>query len=83
MKLSETQQVVISLMQKGWELGRSLTIDGRAWMQKGGLGKGGESRDVRITTLLALQDKGLVIGMAREFPRQKYVLTEGGKQFTP
>ncbi len=79
-KLSEPQQAVIYLMQEGWELGKSLTMDGRAWMQKNGLGKGGESKDVRTTTLFALVDRGLIEGKAREFPKQRYVLTEKGKQ---
>jgi len=83
MKLSEPQQEVICLMQEGWELGQSLVINGRAWMQKNGLGRGGESKDVRAQTFRALVRKGLIGGLAREFPKQRYVLTEKGKQFTP
>ena len=73
MKLSKTQQHVIDLMESGWELGCSTTMDGRCWLQKGGLGQGGETEDVRHNTVHALYKRGLIEGHYG-FPTKKYTL---------
>lgn len=79
MKLSETQKQIISLMREGWELGASHTFTGWAWMQKDGLGKGGESRNVKSNTFFALIKLNLISCPERHFPHSKYELTELGK----
>lgn len=80
LKLSEPQKAVIYLMQEGWELGRSLIFDRQPWLQKNGLGRGGESKDVRSNIVFTLVRMGLIEGMARQFPKQRYVLTGKGKK---
>lgn len=54
---------VLRLLESGaWELGYSdgIRSDGRYWMQKGGLSKGGETRGVRSSTVRALERRKLV-----------------------
>jgi len=53
MKLSKTQLEVLRLMNEGWELGRN--NDGgwggrQWWMQKGGLGYGGDDKTINSAT---------------------------------
>lgn len=75
MKLTKTQQGVIYLMQSGWELGTSIAGggSGRSWLQKGGVGKGGESRTISSATVHALDRKGL-IKSEYSFPTKKWRL---------
>ncbi len=49
-------------MQSGWELGTTTRYANgtRAWLQKGGIGKGGESRNISSATVHALSKKGLI-----------------------
>jgi len=60
MKLTEKQQQVIDLMQDGWQLGRDNHNNGRSWLQKGGIGHGGESVSVSRSTVDSLEKKGLI-----------------------
>ncbi len=62
MKLTEKQQQVIDLMQDGWQLGRDNHNNGRSWLQKNGIGRGGESIDVSRSTVNSLEKKGLIKG---------------------
>lgn len=59
---------VLALLQSGeWELGHREGIrePGNYWMQKGGLGKGGETRAVRGGTVNALEKRGLIKSLPR------------------
>ena len=38
------------ILKQGWELGNDLSVNGRSWIQEGGLGKGGESKNVSSST---------------------------------
>jgi hypothetical protein len=49
---------VLTLLNEGWELGCSV---GRTWMQKGGLCRGGESRNVHGTTVNSMIKKRLIV----------------------
>jgi hypothetical protein len=60
MKLSEKQQQVIDLMQDGWQLGMDNFNNGRTWLQKNGIGHGGDCIDVRRNTVESLEKKGLI-----------------------
>lgn len=81
MKLSQRQQEVIDLMKAGWELGRSIGgLTNRSWMQKDGLGRGGETKDVHSNTFFALEDKGLIEVEYEKYPRAKYRLTNKGRR---
>jgi hypothetical protein len=87
-KLSESQLNVLRLLNngEGWEIGLYTGINPRARMQKGGLGKGGEAQDVRITTFTALSDKGLIARNKEApfaFPQHWHITSEGkAKVFT-
>ena len=77
MKLSKTQKNVIQLMQDGWELGRD-NYRNRAWLQKNGLGCGGDTVDVNMNTFNSLYDKNLFT-VKYNFPTSLCVLTKLGK----
>ena len=73
-KLSPAQQTVVDLMADGWELGASMTFDSRCWLQHGGIGKGGEMKNVRSSTFSALLYKRVIVQTSREFPTATYSL---------
>lgn len=85
MKLSKTQLEVIRLMKEGWELGRNVTngrdVGHQWWMQKGGLGYGGEDKTVNSATAWKLYHLGLICkpNPNLEFPTEHWALTEEGK----
>jgi hypothetical protein len=78
MKLSERMKEVLILMRDNWELGRSLTMSGRSWLQKNGLGRGGSTKDVRADTFYALYKRGLIQSVKRAFPMERWALTPKG-----
>lgn len=75
-KLSKAQQLVVDRMNDGWSLGKDSGLRGRAWMQHGGLGRGGKSADVHISTFYVLCKLGAIKSPAYHFPTTEYVLTE-------
>jgi len=83
MKLSKTQSTVIKLMREGWEMGRSTSFnDNRIWLQKNGIGRGGETFEVRFNTYSALGNRELIKLKEQRFPTSLYELTEIGKMVT-
>lgn len=85
MKLTKAQQKVVDAMREGWELGTSDGPDGRAWLQKGGLGRGGDTMPVQWGTLRALRNAGVVEGIksAKVWYRTDYTLTPEWKEQNP
>ena len=85
MKLSKSQEEVLRLMSKGWELGRSSSIgDGRQWwMQKGRLGYGGETKSLNARTCWKLYHLGLIEkpNPNLEFPTEHWRLTKEGQRY--
>jgi hypothetical protein len=77
-KLSQTMADVLAAMAAGWELGKNATMDGRAWLQKLGVGRGGPTRDIRITTWSALLNRGFIKHTKGRFPTKHYVITDLG-----
>lgn len=75
-KLTPIQQEVIDLMNRGWELGADLSVSGRCWLQKGGLGKGGKSKNVNSSTVRTLEYLGYIERGERRFPTLHYKLKE-------
>ena len=74
-KLTPAQQHVVDRMREGWSLGVDVTFGGGAWMQKGGLGRGGPAEHhIRWGTVHALQAKGIVKSLGYKFPTTEYVL---------
>lgn len=74
MKLSKTQEEVVSLMKEGWEMGHSMTMDGNTWIQKNGVGRGGECKTVYANTYAALSRKGFLECISEEFPTMRFHL---------
>ena len=72
--LSKVQQHVVDLLGQGWELGVAQGIDPRAWLQQGGLGRGGKTEDVRSNTLYALWKRGAIVLKSDKFPTTRYEL---------
>ena len=81
LKLSKTQQEIVQLMKNGWELGIHHAYFSDSWIQKDGLGKGGESKNVSITTIWALEKKGVIERKEKEGFLSTFRLTkEGGEK---
>jgi hypothetical protein len=75
MKLSKVQQEVIDLMKDGWELGTSTGFFIHTCLQKGGQGKGGDTKDISIATVNALKNKGLIEHSLFKYPIRHWKLT--------
>lgn len=81
MKLSTAQRKVIDLMKSGWEMGvRSSLMEQRCWLQKDGVGRGGETHSVNGNTFNSLHSNGLIEQAQYGFPTSKYRLTAKGKE---
>jgi len=79
MKLTDKQMDIIKKMDEGWELGFYSGYDASVNLQKGGLGKGGESKPVNYNTFSALRNRELVTPITNQNPYafpQKYYLTD-------
>ena len=89
MKLTNRQAEAIVLMQCGWQLGKTMTFvtstrdKERAWLQKGGIGKGGDSVHVNMNTFYALYKAGMIEQDKQDMlARPKlYKLTQKGKEY--
>lgn len=57
---SATKAEVLELMAAGWELGKRHGYAASVWLQKGGIGRGGEARDVHAATFKSLYKAGLI-----------------------
>ena len=83
-KLSKAQSQVIELLKTGeWELVTSTGtgLVKREWIQKGGIGRGGESIDLRKGTCASLAKKELIQWNLNKGKWNQYIweLTELGK----
>ncbi len=80
-KLSPTQELVLQRLSDGWALGAGSGINSRVWMQKDGLGRGGETAKVSVATFTALRKKGLIRKIRSGFPSDEYGLAtaQGGQ----
>lgn len=80
-KPTPAQAAVLGKIVDGeWELGRSVTMDGQAWVQRGGIGFGGESANVHGATFLALWRAKWVASKGRAFPTERYEITNAGRE---
>lgn len=48
-------------MKNGWELGMNEGLISKAWLQKNGLHKGGEIKNIHLNTLYSMLNKKLII----------------------
>ena len=79
MKLGIKQKEILERMGNGLELGQSLGLHPDYWLQKGGLGKGGESNHhILWNTVNSLYKHQLIRTKYRRFPIEAYELTELG-----
>lgn len=76
MKLTKAQQEIIDLLKNGWELGISAGFNARCWIQKGGIGRGGESKDIRHSTYTALRKAKAIKLVEQGYPTSKYAASE-------
>lgn len=76
MKVTDRQLSVLTLMNDGWQLGCGKTINGRVWLQQGGIGRGGNVQKVHGNTFWFLLHKKLVALDKDGFPNQTYKLTD-------
>ena len=79
MKLSKTQQEIVALMEQGWELCRSTSMDGRTWIQENGCGRGGKTKEIRINTVYALHKANRIVCVKGGFPTSHYRLVKNEK----
>jgi len=74
MKLTPKQQRVVDLMKQGYELGFSQGLWPRAWLQFGGVGRGGKAEDVHLSTFFALLKHKLIAIRKESYPTSTYKL---------
>lgn len=70
-----SKEQIIRLMKSGWELGRS--HNGRWWIQKDGLGSGGESNNVHANTARSLLNNKIIKSKGYGFPSEQFILAGG------
>jgi hypothetical protein len=80
-KLSDKQKEVIRLMREGWGTAITYGMYAGAWMQKNGIGKGGESKSLRPDTVHRLIDLKLIEdnNESKRYSDKHFSLTELGK----
>lgn len=79
-RVAAAKSAVLRKMRDGWELGQG-RVDHRYWIQKGGLGAGGESADVDSGVVHSLSVAGLIKWEDR-FPFSLATLTAKGRRAT-
>ena len=79
--ITPKQKEFLQLIVDGWEIGMGTGFTPRAWIQKGGLGRGGEARDIHFNTFSAMRLKGLIeLNEQHQFADpQRYHITEKSK----
>lgn len=79
--LSEAQRRVIEKMRDGWGLGADRTFDGpKPWLQRNGVGKGGETERVATGTYHALRVRKIIVCEdERAFPTVTWKLADEWK----
>ncbi len=83
-KLSKSQIEIVKLLQSDekWEIGQRTGWGGNTWMQLGGLGRGGNTKNVSVSTFASLASKGIIDEKKHDSPWEqprRYQLTELGK----
>ena len=82
-KLSKTQRELLEKIASGeWELGTNTAMASRssAWIQRGGIGRGGESVTVNQATVHALYRRGMITYGDKSFPTRTWKVTEKGRR---
>ena len=82
-KLSKAQRELLEKIASGeWELGTNTAMASRrsAWIQRGGIGRGGETVGVSRATVHALLRRGMIAYGDKSFPTRTWKVTEKGRQ---
>ena len=79
MKATKTQLDILQKMNDGWELGYYQGLVASCNLKEGGIGRGGQSQQVKTNTFFALWMKGLIVISKYGPSTDKYSLTEKGK----
>jgi hypothetical protein len=79
-KLSLIQLSVLIHLNTGWELGHNRGYGSRAWIQKGGVGKGGKSKTISQATFTVLLQMKAIEMWDGGYPTDKYCISESGKE---
>jgi len=79
-RLTPLMRDVLGKLADGWELGHALTRNlSFTWLQDGGLGKGGEMRQISTRTFHALFNRGYIYQLDTSWHVEGYWLTEEGE----
>jgi hypothetical protein len=78
--LSKTQYKVLQLMNEGWQLGTDTFNKNRTWLQKNGIGYGGETFEVKQNTLNSLKRLNLIDFDKKQYPVNIFKLNKLGKK---
>jgi hypothetical protein len=76
-KLTPLQRDVLQKMKDGWPMGVSYDGDHR-WLQKNGVGRGGECIRVHASTFKGLSLRGLIHMVKCNYPTRTWGITEAG-----
>jgi len=77
MKLTNLQYEIVRRMKEGWELGEEInSFSPRAFLQKGGIGRGGSMHYISRATVKALVKRNIVKSVKQDFPYRYYALVE-------
>jgi len=82
-KLSKAQRELLEKIASGeWELGTNTAMASRrsAWIQRGGIGRCGETVTVNHATVHALYRRGMIAQGDKSFPTRTWKVTEKGRQ---
>ena len=76
-KLSPAQNEIMELLCNGWQIGYSTSTYSRVFIQKGGVGKGGESKKIGMSSFECLRRERLIEHVkGTHLPCSKYNASE-------
>ncbi len=78
-KPTKKQLEILTLMKEGWEMGVSTGLTFHAWIQKDGVGRGGDTVKLHGNTFSGLSHRGFIAPTERRFPTSIWILTETGR----
>ena len=71
------EEKILRLMSQGWQLGLSFGFRrsrARAWIQLGGIGRGGDTIDIHMSTFKKLDESGKIKTISRDATTIKFAL---------
>lgn len=77
-ELSEAGREVLEKLADGWQIGRSSR--GRTWMQRHGVGNGGDSQNIHGNVFAALMAREFIKHTGGTWPNYKFDITPAGRE---